>query len=367
MKKSLQNTALLGGSLLFVFLFLELIFKLTAWMQPNQCGASSVEGLPYENAPNAHFWRWDKGVGLHYYAHNSFGMRSGEISLEKPRGAFRVALLGDSVAHGGNVNQDETTSAVLQELLAASGKRVEVMNFAVASYAIREYAIQLEKKVLQFSPDIVLVGLCINDYYVRTKQDLLVAEKKTKSSWLKERFQNLFRSHLIKFLNESINFDRIRSFFVRRQMDERGKELLRGARFLTDAEKEALLRFQRQNSIPMPLLLEWIEEYVDPKAWAKNEETIRHMIEISKAAGARVYFFKYPTNEQIEPGYDKPEPDVFIREMVERNGARFIDVMPVFQAYRRAHPEERLFPPFDNLHMLKKGHRMVAELLDEDL
>ncbi len=367
MRRPLSNALLFMGSLLFFFLICELVFKLIAWAQPNQSGPSLIEGLPYENVSGSKFWRWDKGVGLHYYAHNSFGMRGPETTLEKPSGTIRIALLGDSVAHGGNVGQEETTPVILESLLRASGEKVEVLNFSVASYALREYAIVAEKKAANFSPDLFLVGLCVNDYYIRTRTDLERAEKKTRSNWFEERLQNLFRSHFLKFLNESINFERIWAMFARPAGGSGSLRLLQEADFISDADKEALLRFEGQNSIPMPLMLDWIKEYVDRGRWFENEVYIQDIIETGKKAGAQVVFFKYPTSEQVEPGYQKREPSNYVQEMVEKNGGLYVEMLDVFREYRRLHSGERVFPPFDNLHMLKNGHRLAAEKLAESL
>src|SRR3989338_9608153 len=99
MKVFLQRVALVLGSILVCFVLLELVFKIIALVQPNQAAVSSVPGLPYENTPNAKFWRFDRESGLNFYRHNSFGLRGPDISMDKPERVFRVTLLGDSVVY----------------------------------------------------------------------------------------------------------------------------------------------------------------------------------------------------------------------------------------------------------------------------
>ena len=52
---------------------------------------------------------------------NSFGMHDGEVSLEKPEGTFRVAVLGASMDMGWGVRYQDTYANRLQDWLEAVG------------------------------------------------------------------------------------------------------------------------------------------------------------------------------------------------------------------------------------------------------
>src|SRR5262245_15661592 len=69
--------------------------------------ASDVPGLFYENKPGVDL---DVGVPVRI---NSLGLRGGEIARPKPKGTWRVLVLGDSVAFGWGVREEETFEALL--------------------------------------------------------------------------------------------------------------------------------------------------------------------------------------------------------------------------------------------------------------
>ena len=71
---------------------------------------------------------------------NSQGMRDREYSLEKPRGTFRVALVGDSIGAGWGVNAEDRFESILEELWdkragAIAGRKVEFINCAVPGHS----------------------------------------------------------------------------------------------------------------------------------------------------------------------------------------------------------------------------------------
>lgn len=100
------------------------------------------------------------------YQVNQLGLRGPETTLEKPAGVRRVALLGDSIAFGYWVSQEQGFAHQLEALLndagAASG-RVEVLNFGVPGYNLEQEIEALRARALAFSPDLVVVLFCLND------------------------------------------------------------------------------------------------------------------------------------------------------------------------------------------------------------
>lgn len=89
---------------------------------------------------------------------NEWGMRDREYPLAKPAGAVRVAVLGSSITMGWNVPKERTFEDLLETRLnRGKGDTVEIWNFAVNGYSIVSLVEQLERKVLRFHLDAVIV------------------------------------------------------------------------------------------------------------------------------------------------------------------------------------------------------------------
>ncbi len=91
---------------------------------------------------------------------NAQGWRSPEASLAKPKGVYRVLVLGDSFMAGLQVNDNETFASVLQDQLNRSSLpcRVEVLNFGVPSWGTDQQYLSLREYGLRYQPDLVLVA-----------------------------------------------------------------------------------------------------------------------------------------------------------------------------------------------------------------
>jgi lysophospholipase L1-like esterase len=100
------------------------------------------------------------------FAINSSGFRDYEFQTEKPPGTKRIVVLGDSTSAGNGI-QDVTQvyAKVLERMLNESGDgRYEVYNLAVGGYHTYQEAEMLRVRGLQYHPDLVLVGFCLNDF-----------------------------------------------------------------------------------------------------------------------------------------------------------------------------------------------------------
>lgn len=98
------------------------------------------------------------------YATDRFGFRSDRtVEVEKPAGVKRIFGVGDSWMWGSGVDNGETYLDALDAHLRASGFKAEVINSGVWGYDATQQVATLNRKGLQFSPDIVVIGLCSND------------------------------------------------------------------------------------------------------------------------------------------------------------------------------------------------------------
>ncbi len=95
---------------------------------------------------------------------NSHGFRDRERDPEKPAGAVRIGVLGDSVTLGRGVPLEATFPAVLETLLAAEdGLAAEVLNFGVGGYNTGQEVEIYARRGRRFDPDLLLLAYVLND------------------------------------------------------------------------------------------------------------------------------------------------------------------------------------------------------------
>jgi hypothetical protein len=95
------------------------------------------------------------------FSTNRWGMRDRDYVQPKPKGTYRIALLGPSHVMGSGVADGETFADFLEESLnesmAQGSVRFEVLNFGVAGYSLLQQLAMLEDRVLAFQPDAIFV------------------------------------------------------------------------------------------------------------------------------------------------------------------------------------------------------------------
>lgn len=99
-------------------------------------------------------------------SHNSLGYRGRETTWEKPPGTYRVVTIGGSSVYGQSESKDEAVwSARLEQELQAQRpeRRIEVINGGCSGWSSFEMLINLELRLVDFDPDLVIVYEAIND------------------------------------------------------------------------------------------------------------------------------------------------------------------------------------------------------------
>ncbi len=103
-------------------------------------------------------------------SHNRLGWRGAEITLEKPKGVLRIAILGGSTTYTEAVSDDaQTFPAQLERLLneVATPQRIEVINAGVPGYNSAESLINLCFRVIEMDPDMIVIHHGANDVHCR--------------------------------------------------------------------------------------------------------------------------------------------------------------------------------------------------------
>ncbi len=119
--------------------------------------------LNYCNTPN-----YVSRDGLN--KHNSLGYRGDEIEMPKPKGRFRIVALGGSSTYTIKVGDyKKTFTALLEKQLTEKYgyENIEVINAGVGGYNSWESLINLQTRLLDLEPDMVIVYHGVNDVHAR--------------------------------------------------------------------------------------------------------------------------------------------------------------------------------------------------------
>ena len=100
------------------------------------------------------------------YRINSSGWNSGysEYSVKKGKNERRVCIIGDSYIEALQVRYDRSAAEILEKKLSSVGDRSTVFRFGLSGAPLSQYIFMLEKEVLAYHPDVVIINLVHNDF-----------------------------------------------------------------------------------------------------------------------------------------------------------------------------------------------------------
>ena len=119
--------------------------------------------------PNAHA-KFDQKEFSYVQRNNELGLRGAEVSLQKPDSTYRIIALGDSFTMGKGVEDDQTFSSGLQEILQneldkceSKVERIEVLNAGVDSYSPLLTYLYLSQELRSLDWDLAIFNLDNSD------------------------------------------------------------------------------------------------------------------------------------------------------------------------------------------------------------
>lgn len=174
-KKS--EIALVLFSTFLTFFLLEVVARV--WLNylatPDQYDRyvlfTDLDASEYAFAPHPYLSYYpNPNYGRGQTSHNSLGYRNDEFPLEKPEGVFRIVALGGSSTYDVSIEDNaDTFTAQLEKLLKEQYgyDEVQVINAGVPGYNSWEILVNLEFRVLDLDPDLVIIYEGTNDVHAR--------------------------------------------------------------------------------------------------------------------------------------------------------------------------------------------------------
>jgi len=168
-------------------------------------------------APN--YRGWFAGVRVET---NSLGLRdSREYRLEKPRGTFRILVLGDSVTFGHGSVYEHTYPYLAEQLLKQwrPDVRWEVWNAAEPGYNTGQELAQLYEVGPAYNPDLVIVGFYGNDVIDNRPIAPATAGRRLMAAALNVTRRHLYSFDLYRRIGLQVAWRLVRSDAFKQRLD----------------------------------------------------------------------------------------------------------------------------------------------------
>lgn len=111
-------------------------------------------------------WKPRAGAQNDLYAYNAAGLRArtpADAVPEQIGNTLRVAIFGDSFAHGSEVPFAESWGARIEDALDRPDRPAQVLNFGVPGYGMDQAYLRWQQEGLRYAPDVVIFGVQVEN------------------------------------------------------------------------------------------------------------------------------------------------------------------------------------------------------------
>jgi hypothetical protein len=332
-----------------------------------------------------------------HVTYNSAGWRDLEHTIKKPKGSFRILVLGDSFMEAYSVELNESFHRRVEDLARSIGRDIEVINLGVASYGTLQEYLVFQDIGRQYKPDLVLLGFFVANDVMNNSLEL-------EAMLGAERPQRIARPYLdpiepILWTITPGDFEGIQRHYkeerayidAQRQTLTHRLIILRMAR--AGLKKLHNLIFQEgQVDIPeqtdkarQELALLGVNYCVEPaeytRAWDTTERILARLNADVEAAGGKLVVFTVPALEEVSVIlYEKVATNIVYHDRLCLEGAPGhtrlgsilaqldIELITLLPDFRRVMREDgiQLYRISDQ-HWNPEGHALAAEHVVSEL
>jgi hypothetical protein len=310
---------------------------------------------------------------------NSRGLRGEDYPYEKPAGAYRILVLGDSFAEGRLVDIHDTTFAVLERQLrdTRSTPRYEVISAGTAGYSTDQALLYFTHEGRRYEPDVTVLMFYENDVWYNAKPE----------SWRGNK-------PLFELRGDELVLTRVPVPPPGSEEGTRHEEPSLARRFGIWLEgRSALYEFVRDAVLGLPStgrfprgpvpdeFRVWRRAYDDETryAWRVTEALLLELSRATREVGSEFVVLYVPTVAEVQAdvwaatrrqyGLEEADWDIthLQRELADacrRNGIRFIDPTPEFRTEAAKPWLERTPLYFEaDPHWTPAGHALAGRIL----
>jgi hypothetical protein len=293
------------------------------------------ESAPYYLFEPGRRYAW-RGVTVEI---NSRGLRNEEFMLPKPADTYRILNVGDSIAFGWEVPQEDTYGKKLERSLNSrgNGHRYEVINAAVPTWNVEAEQNFLTQEGLGYEPDLVILDLTIVNDIRGRGPEMMLGQNRGVVRWMREN------TYSWPFLATQTRF------LLARQV---GPEAFR------------VLNPPDEVTKYYPLDMENV-------IWDRVWDPILAMHDATREQGIPFIIVAFPTAYQLSSHRHPDVPQAVLGERAVAAGIPFVDLLPTYeQACRDAGPDA--CEGYENLlfidvwmHPNAFGHELAAREVEK--
>jgi hypothetical protein len=365
LRRVLAKCALVGASLLVGLFLVELGVRfLGLYKFPAHNFVERHSKLGWSHVPNKEGWYDVEGQRIDVRI-NSKGLRDREYSYEKPKGVFRILVLGDSFAEAFQVPLADSFSEVLEKALNQTGAKFEVINAGFAGVGTDYELLFFRHEGYRYDPDLVLLAFFGNDIYDNFRSKNLLKDRTASIAYEEVGLV----SYVKGFLAQNSCAYNYLAYVLSRHMPTASTLLMKlgllSSAPIDDTKGEDLLQ-----------LMVFAGEYGPKwkKAWDVTRVLISQLEQETEARGSDLAVFCIPYIDQVyesvwqsrltSPGlkereWDLEKPERLLAGFLEDNSIPFLELLSQF---REAAGRMQLYYPKDG-HWNARGHHLAANLI----
>lgn len=187
--------------------------------------------LGYELTPH-----WELNHDTLHEKFNSHGFRSPEVDKVKPDNHYRIIITGSSIVYGRTNNTNTISFMLEQKLNELYGKsiNIEVINAGVPGYNSFDILRQFDKRLKDFSPDLI-----INYQFFTDLSIIDFGNNISASDIYRNQSDNRFRKNWIKnIIDESYLLTMVKIAYRNSSLDQKTNQLKPDIQLISDDKSD---------------------------------------------------------------------------------------------------------------------------------
>ena len=273
------------------------------------------------------------------YATNSMGMRSGEVDPSREN----ILIVGDSVAFGLGVNNDETISHYLENDKKINRLEYQVLNISVPGFGIGQYYLNLKRNIDLLNPKLILLVINTENDQQDTRQEMNFGRSKPILTSQNDRLVNL-NPNISRFSCDNL------------------RARLRFTKFLI-GNCESIITESNKVNISIGMIINAIRKL----GIQKEAPTLIVLSPALAAVKFAACSKKIPKDTCLE--HDDAFYNVYgyFKKIMESNKIPYIDFLTHLVEYSKEQPISSLYGKGDIHHFSPKGNYILAQTIAKRL